>query len=1032
MARKKKTKKKIAVETYKHDSAKRKNIPTAKMAGEGKIPKVAKATYSYSPHLSPVLRFDASGRTDRLTEIVEKVAEGKKLSIEEAEILRGVAANASQPWLEWSGKTEEHDRQVFEVEPVALHIHERVSANAIIRAAKREDVQADMFADPQLEYKEAIQFYKHDVDWANRLILGDSLEVMSSLARREDLAGKVKMIYVDPPYGISYQSNFTPSIGQVDVKTKDSDLSREAETVRAYSDTWHLGQHSYLSYLRDRFLLVKELLSEDGSVFVQISDDRLHVVRSVMDAVFGAENFVNSIAYVKTTSSTSNELSSVYDSILWYRRSPKMKYRQLYSVKKPGQAGATGYRTWLLPTGELVPDGQLDVSTVDPKELDLIFSDNVTSQSPGSRYDINLSGKTYRPEPGYWKTDPIGMERLLRSNRILAGGKYPGYMRKISDFPTYPLSNVWSDTLGQNQFGGPKIYPVQTALKVVTRCMLMCTDPGDLVLDPTCGSGTTAIVAEEWGRRWITIDTSRVAVSLARQRILTSKFDLYRIRNFRSSGGKALGMDPSANFIYKTIPHITLGSIAQNKELDPIFEKHEPVLETALEKCNLALGAVTDDLRSALVNKLAEKLQSLGLRAATVADHRRWLLPGTSKAQIQSAFQGKSRLKPKHVTACVARVPINGNYDHWNVPFDTDDDWPKDLIKACSRYREAWGEKIDEIDACISSNADQEVLVDQPEKIDNVVRVSGPFSVEGVRPEELSLDESGNLFDPTPNEWDVHEGAGDYAQNVSAYIDRMVKLLKVDGVTFPNNEHRTFTHIELLERMDSAIHAEAIWSDDNVEELCNIAIAFGPQFGPVTAEQIEDLIRASRRYDELVIAGFSFDGAAQSVIQESENPRLKIHMAHIRPDASPGMDGLLKESPKSQLFTVFGQPEIEVRLPAGSEGGEFEVELVGVDIYSPVTGEIRSSGANKVAAWFLDSDYDGRCFCVTQAFFPNQKAWDKIAKALGSAADIEAFAAYNGTVSVPFEPGEHKRIAVKVIDPRGNEVMAIRSLEGSS
>ena len=322
-----------------------------------------------------------------------------------------------------------------------------------------------------------------------------------------------------------------------------------------------------------------------------------------------------------------------------------------------------------------------------------------------------------------------------------------------------------------------------------------------------------------------------------------------------------------------------------------------------------------------------------------------------------------------------------------------------------------------------------EELVDQPEVIDDVVRVSGPFTVEGVRPEELSLDENGNLFDPTPNDWEVNEITGDYSQNASAYIDRMLQLIEKDGLTFPNNEHRDFMQIDRLEDTDSALHAEALWEDSAEDQSCNIAIAFGPQHGPVTAEQVEDLIRASRRYDELVIAGFSFDGASQAVIQESENPRLKIHMAHIRPDVSPGMDGLLKDSPKSQLFTVFGQPEIEVRVTKNTENVDVEVELLGVDIYSPLTGEITSSGAEKVAAWFLDSDYDGRCFCITQAFFPNQKAWDKIAKALGTSTDEEAFAAYDGTVSIPFEPGQHKCIAVKVIDPRGNEVMAIRDLK---
>ncbi len=335
---------------------------------------------------------------------------------------------------------------------------------------------------------------------------------------------------------------------------------------------------------------------------------------------------------------------------------------------------------------------------------------------------------------------------------------------------------------------------------------------------------------------------------------------------------------------------------------------------------------------------------------------------------------------------------------------------------------------MDEINACIAANAEQEELVDQPEVVRNVVRVTGPFTVEGVKPEELSLDEDG-LFDPTPNEFedDVEVAVQDEGQNILSYLAQMVSLIRMDGVTFPNTTRTKFARIESLfeQGSGSTIHAEAAWEGAADGEPNNVAIAFGPQYGPVTAHQVEELVRASRRYDELVIAGFSFDAAAAAAIQESQHPKLKIHMAHIRPDAGPGMEGLLKDTPNSQLFTVFGQPEIKVD---EVEDGEYQVKLLGVDIYDPLKGEVKSSGADKVAAWFLDSDFDGRCFCITQAFFPNQDAWDKIAKSLGSTANAEAFAAFKGTVSLPFPVGKHKRIAVKVIDPRGNEVMAIAQL----
>lgn len=522
--------------------------------------------------------------------------------------------------------------------------------------------------------------------------------------------------------------------------------------------------------------------------------------------------------------------------------------------------------------------------------------------------------------------------------------------------------------------------------------MLMTTDPGDLVLDPTCGSGTTAYVAEQWGRRWITIDTSRVSIAIARQRLLTAKYEHYRLRD-EDRG-------PSGGLIYRTVPHITLKSIAQNANLDPIFAKHEPILDEALDACNKAVAQISDDIRDRLRPKMFDKIAREGKRSITDADRRRWELPDKG-----------------------------GKWEHWQVPFDNDPDWPKALQDAVTAYRKAWRAKMDEVNACIAANAEQEELVDQPEVVRGVVRVSGPFTVEGVRPEELSLREE-DLFDAAPNEWEGGEvyPAQDEVQNVRAYLSRMVELIRKDGVTFPNNKHRDLARVDALfeEKTGTPIHAEGIWQGTDEHEPNDVAIAFGPQYGPVTAEQVEDLIRSSKRYSELVIAGFSFAGEAAVIIQESAHPKLKIHMAHIRPDVSPGMDGLLKDTPNSQLFTVFGQPEIKIRKHGKDE---WQVTLLGVDIFDPLKGEVHSTGADKVAAWFLDSDYDGRCFCITQAFFPDQNAWEKIAKALGSQDDLEAFEAFKGTESLPFKSGTHGRIAVKVIDPRGNEVMTFAKLE---
>lgn len=977
-----KAEKKIKAADYRHEREHRKNIPTAMTAAEGAVPYVAKAQYAYSPHLSPQLRFDPDGKTDRLISIMEK-AKGT-LSSGEMELMNS-ALTAQQPWLEWAGKKEQHDRGMLEVDPVALHIHERVSAKAILHAAMREDVQKDLFADPQMEYKDAVKFYQHDVDWANRLILGDSLQVMSSLARRENLAGKVQMIYIDPPYGIKFASNFQPEVGRRDVKEKEQDLTREPEMVRAYRDTWQLGVHSYLSYLRDRLISARELLAETGSVFVQISDENVHRIRLMMDEIFGHANFCGEIAYIKTSGLTKAFLPDQFDLLLWYAKdASKAKYMAQYSEKSAEAGTATNYGWVLFQDGTC--RGMSKNEKANPQSLPtgaIVYKpDNITS-SPNPLLPFGFEGKTYGQR---WKTNIEGLRRLGAAGRLHKAENSLQYLRKISDFPCVPITKLWDDTATGN-FTEDKLYVVQTGTKAIARCLLMTTDPGDLVLDPTCGSGTTAYVAEQWGRRWITIDTSRVALSIARQRLLTGKYDYFDLRDEKKG--------PFGGFNYMTVPHITLKSIAQNRNLDPIFEKHVPILDERLAASNKALAKVKDDVRQKLKEKIANKQKTEGKRAITDADRRRWDLPA--------------------------------RFEHWTMPFDMDPDWPAELQSAVTAYRQAWRAKMDEVTACINDNAEQEELVDKPEVVKGVVRVSGPFTVEGVRPEELSLGEKGT-FDPTPNEWEAGHGVADVeVQNIISYLTQMVKLLKMDGVTFPNNKNSKFDPIEpLFDRgLGNAIHAEGNWQGTEAGAPNKVAIAFGPQYGPVTAQQVEDLIRASKRYDELVIAGFSFDAAAVASIQESQHPKLKVHMAHIRPDVSPGMAGLLKDTPNSQLFTVFGTPEISVK----KKGEDYVVKLKGVDIYDPLTGEVRSTGADKVAAWFLDSDYDGRCFCITQAFFPDQDAWDKIAKSLGSKADAEVFEAFKGTESIPFKAGKFNRIAVKVIDPRGNEVMTIDSLK---
>ena len=962
------------VEDYRHDAATRKNNPPAGIASHGQVHEKPRKGYAYNPHLPPRLRFDETGNADQLPELLQKAQQGP-LSADEVQIL-AAALKTHSPWLEWAGKQE---AESFAVDPVALHIHERVSAKAIVKVAERENVQRELFADPQQEYLEAVQFYQHDVDWTNRLILGDSLTVMSSLAEREDLAGKVQMIYIDPPYGIKFASNFQPTVFQRDVKDKEDDLTREREQIKAYRDTWALGVHSYLAYLRDRLIGAKELLTDSGSIFVQISDENVHRVRCLMDEVFGSENFICEISFQTMSGIESNFLSKVYDMILWYgKNKTETKYNQLFIEKKIGDD--TYYDRVELPTGEIAKLSEL-------KELTngshfLLYQPIVSSgHSDNLSYAFEHRNKVYKCGANrHWKTTAKGMQTLVNAGRLYASDNTLKFVRYHKDFPVRPILNFWNDTMELIS----KDYVVQTSTKVIERCILMTTDPGDLVLDPTCGSGTTAYVAENWGRRWITIDTSRVAVALARQRLLTSTFDYHKLND--ESKGAAGG------FVNKTVPHITLRSIAQNTALDPIFAKHEPILKETLEILNLALTEVTPEIRTKLLSKLAEKERREGKKAITDADRRRWQLP-------KEAWQ------------------------EWEVPFDTDPDWPQVLIEALTDYREAFRAKMDEVNGCIASSSDGEELVDQPEVDRKKLRVSGPFTVEAVQPAEASLDTDSPIGGEPEEDLDTFESDGVEGEpiNAEAYLDQMIRLLRNDGVRFPDDQVMKFAALDPLE--EDILHAEGSWEGKDEER--NVAVVFGPQHGPVTTMQVEAClpIASQRGYNQLIFAGFSFDGAAQATIQADPHPRVRIHIAHINPDVTMG--DLLKETPSSQLFTVFGAPRTEIEM---MRNGEYIVKMEGVDIYNPVENTVSSAGGDKVAAWFLDSDYDGRTFCITQAFFPDKKAWDKIARALKGVIDTDRFEKFSGTESLPFPAGEHQRVAVKVIDPRGNEVMCVHDL----
>ena len=520
------------VESYKHTGAKRVRIPTqeesVKLSARDK--QAVKKKYAYDPSLDPQLV--------------------------------------------WSGKAEQGDE--FGVATVPIYVQEKIAPEGIIarlKAGVDDSAQMMLFGETaQGQVTKAVEFYKHEDNWQNRMILGDSLLVMNSLLEKEGLRGKVQTIYIDPPYGIKFGSNWQVSTRKRDVKdNKLDDFIRQPEQVKAFRDTWELGIHSYLSYLRDRLITARELLTESGSSFVQINDANVHLIRNVMDEVLGSENFVAQIAFVTTTSQTSDTLPGVCDYVVWYAKNgDAIKYRQLFTEKEQGSVGASKYNLVQLPDGSRISliDALDKFGEELPAGSKIYRIDTLTSQSGGdnSAFPVQFEGEKLRPRSGFWKTNEAGMKRLVELGRITREGKSLGYIRYINDFPAYPISNVWADQASVQSRSDPKVYVVQTATKVIQRCILMTTDPGDLVLDPTCGSGTTALVSEQWGRRWITVDTSRVALALARTRLMTVKLPFYKLKekdNVR------------AGFEYKTVPHVTLKSLANNEpsETEVLYDR---------------------------------------------------------------------------------------------------------------------------------------------------------------------------------------------------------------------------------------------------------------------------------------------------------------------------------------------------------------------------------------------------------------------------------------------------------------------------
>ncbi len=879
------------------------------------------------------------------------------------------------PQLVWRGK-DEQDWSDLVVHAPPLYIQEKVHPKALIDELLRESKEreheqgqttADLFADFNGIPKGAdkTEFYQHDQNWTNRMILGDSLQVMASLAEREGLRGKVQCIYFDPPYGIKFNSNFQWSTTSRDVKDGKADhITREPEQVKAFRDTWRDGIHSYLTYLRDRLTVARDLLTDSGSIFVQIGDENVHRVRSLMEEVFGAENFVVSVVAQKTTGAGSpgelRTLPGVADHILWYaKKLESLKYRQLWRQKIAGAAGGSLYTQVEEADGSRRPITKEEKTGIAVPSGARIFGiDNLVSSSgvDKTRYPVTIAGKEYRPASGVWKTGQSGMSRLIAANRVYSGsGKNLGYVRYIDDFPAFPYNNVWTDAVGQNQFGGDKIYVVQTANKLVERCVLMATDPGDLVLDPTCGSGTSATVAEQWGRRWITIDTSRVALALARARIMGARYPYFLLADSREGQLKEAEVTRTApssqpthgnirhGFVHERVPHITLKAIANNAEIDVIWDKWQ------------------------------EKLEPL-------------------RGQLHKL--------------------LKNDWQEWEVPRESGKDWPDTAKQTHADWWQARIARQKEIDASIAAKAEFEYLYDKPYENKKAVRVAGPFTVESLSPHRvLGIDEDDELIDT------LRQQEAKYAVKQS-FPQMILDNLKTAGVQQAHKADR-ISFISLVAWPGDMVCAEGRYLEaDGVEKRA--AIFIGPEFGTV---QRADLVEAAREaadagFDVLIACAFNFEAHTTEFAKLGKLPVLKARM-----NADLHMAEDLKNTGKGNLFVIFGEPDITL-IPDADD--TLRLKVNGVDVFKPQTGEVISDGADGIACWFIDTDYNEESFFVRHAYFLGANdPYSALKTTLKAEIDAEAWASLNSDTSRPFKKPKSGRIAVKVINHLGDEVMKV-------
>ncbi len=867
----------------------------------------------------------------------------------ELEAIRTVALARDpslDPQLIWKGKYPDGDPAAgtdLTVDAPPIYIQEKVDPRVLVENLRRTAAPGE--SEPELSLFETfdgldeldvVDFYKHQANWSNRMILGDSLQVMASLADCEALRGQVQMVYIDPPYGIKFQSNWQVSARSRSVKDgKWEDAAREAEQIRAFRDTWDLGIHSYLSYLRDRLTIARELLTESGSCFVQIGDENVHLVRALMDEIFGSENFVVTIVFKKKSATTPTD--PINDHIVWYARNREFVRARATVERRPQPEPGSRFNTLIEPNGTLHRTSRMTPERI--TELEARGSDwarvnyPLVSQDRSERSkDFEWNGRTFScGRNGHWRFDPdTHMRVLAAAGRLFdGGGRSLGGVMKWSDWPYVVRSNLWTDVHSEQD----PTYVVQTHTKVIERCMLMCTDPGDLVLDPTCGSGTTAFVAEQWGRRWITVDTSRVALALARQRLMGAKLPYFLLADSvegRAKEGELVGKplppaevnnDIRQGFVYERVQHITLKSIANNP-----------------------------DVR-----------------------------------------EGMSRA---------------------------------------------------EIDAAIKRHADFEVLYDQPYEDRTKVRVTGPFTVESLSPHR-SLAFAGGPDDVEHRETISEQTAAEDAAGPTFEQSILDNLAKAGIQNGKRKERIHFAGIEPY----AGIYIQAIGERAEAAEVeeaapSRVGVAIGPQYGTVSPTFIKSAAREAIRagdMDLLCVLGFAFDAQATEVTEsdgvtvestdegfasvagERTVGRIRVLLVRMNVDLLMGED--LAKTGAGNLFTVFGEPDIELR---SNDAGQVVVDLRGVDVFDPTTGEIRSDDTSQIALWMIDTNYNEESFFVRHCYFTGgNDPYKRLKAALKAEIEPDAWESLYRTESRPFDKPETGKIAVKVINDYGDEVMKV-------